>query len=108
MRLVPSVAIFVFGFAMFQGWDRLLHRAPSHLSDPLQSKLAFVGGAFFLALGLFGCLWPVQLMERAVPALRGRIATLDPNSARKVMLIGKVFGAMFLLGSVYIMRRGGG
>jgi len=47
-------------------------------------------------------------MERAVPSLRGKIAKLDPNSARKVMLIGKVFGAMFLLGSVYIMRRGGG
>ena len=108
MRLVPSVAIFVFGFAMFQGWDRLLQRVPSHLSDPLQSKLAFAGGAFLLALGLCGCLWPVQLMERAVPSLRGKIAKLDPNSARKVTLVGKVFGAMFLLGSVYIMRRGGG
>jgi hypothetical protein len=108
MRLVPSMGILVFGFAMFRGWDRLLNGPVPHLSDPIQAKLAIVGGAFLLALGLLGCLWPVQFMERAVPALRGKVAKLEPSSAGKAMLIGKGVGVIFLLSGVWVVHRCGG
>ncbi len=106
MSLVPSLGIFVFGFALFQGWDRYLKLATSHLFDPLQARLAIGAGLFFLALGICGCIWPMLFMERFVPQLRNRTANLEPRSAAKAILVGKGFGVILLLASAYILRRG--
>jgi hypothetical protein len=88
MRAVPTAGILIFGFAFFHGWDQLLHISTPHLSDPFQARLALAGGLLFVALGLWGCLWPVQFIERTVPALRGRISALSQASLAKVMLVG--------------------
>ena len=105
MRLVPTVGIFIFGFPMFYGWDRILNSPTRHILDPFEARMALAGCAFLVAVGLCGCLWPVLLMERSVPALKGRFTALQPKDAKKVTLVGKVFGVIFLLASVNILRR---
>jgi hypothetical protein len=104
MRLVPSAGIFVFGFALFQGWDTYLKRVPLHLSEGLQAKLTLGAGLFFLLLGLFACLWPARFMERTVEQLRGKVGALDSSSLAKLTRVGKGFGALLLLASAYILR----
>lgn len=104
-RLVPTIGVFVFGFPLFYGWDRILNSPTRHILGPFEARMAIAGCVFLLAVGLCGCLWPVFLMERVNPALRGKVAALEPRDAKKVMLVGKVFGVVFLLASVNILRR---
>jgi hypothetical protein len=104
MRMVPTVGLFVFGFAMLQAWDRALHRSAFHVHDPLQLRFLQFGAAAFLAVGIFGCLWPLQFMQRMVPALRGKTTLDGPNSSRTA-LVGKCFGVLCLLASVHLFRQ---
>jgi len=102
MRMVPTAGLFVFGFAMLQAWDRALNRSKAHVHDPLQLRLLPLGAIAFLGFGIFECIWPMRFMEWFVPALRGKTANLDAPDSRKVALIGKCFGVISLLVSVFL------
>lgn len=105
MRVVPTVATFAFGFAMFSGWDQILNRPAQHISDPFQAKIAIGGCAILLAFALWGCLWPTSFMERFAYGLSGKIATLESRSSPKIVLVGKGVGIASLLALVFIRRR---
>lgn len=105
MRLVPTVGIFVFAFPLFYGWQRILNSRSSYVFDPFESRTALIGCAFLLAIGIWGCLWPLALMDRFVPQLNEKTGRLSSENKSKVMFIGKVFGVIFLLASVNILQR---
>lgn len=105
MRMVPTAGLFVFGFALLQAWDRALHKVVIPVRSSPQLQLHVIGAILFLVLGILGCVWPLKFMERAVPAIRGRISELDSRLVQRIVLIGKCFGVTFLLASCFLFRQ---
>lgn len=100
MRLVPAVAIFVFGFAMFRGWDQLLHRPTSHLASPLQIRLSELAAIVFIIAGLSGCILSPQLLKKLAPRISD-----DSRKARTLIMGIQLFGVICVLVAVQLFRR---
>ena len=100
MKLVPSVAIFVFGFAMLQGWDRLLRRASVHWTDPRAVRIAEGIAAVLVVVGLAGCIFSAQFIDRVNPRLGD-----TSRSARAYVIILQLVGVTCLLIAVQLFRR---
>ncbi len=105
MRVVPAVGVFVFGFALFQGWDHLSGRNTPRLNVPFQIHLGIGSNLLFLALGFFGCVWPAMFMERFVPNLRGKTGVPESRYLRKFLVVGKLCGILLLLSAANLLRR---
>ena len=99
MRLAPTVAIFVFGFAMLRGWDQLLHRPAGPLTSPLQIRASEFSAVFFLVAGLSGCVLSPQIMKRIRPAIRS-----DSRNADSLMIGIQLLGVVCLLVAVHLFR----
>jgi len=99
MRIVATVAIFVFSFAMFQGWDRLLHRGTPHWIDPVGIRFAEASAAVFLILGLAGCIFSSQVVERVGPRFGDTSGT-----APAFVIAVQLFGVTCLLVAVQLFR----
>lgn len=99
MRLVPTAAIFIFGFAMFQGWDRLLRRASVHWTDPRGIRVAEGIAAVLVLVGLAGCIFSAQFVDRVNPR-----AGDTSGSRRAFVIILQLVGVTCLLIAVQLFR----
>jgi hypothetical protein len=100
MRLVPTAAIFVFGFALFRGWEEFLHKPSARFVDPLHIRIAEVGAVTLLIVGVFGCI--------LFPQIANKRAITEPDyqrGPRGVVVAIQIFGVICLLLEVQLFRR---
>jgi len=89
MRVVPTVGSFVFGFGLFQGWDRNLGRILPCLFDSHEIGQVIFPGVLLAAIGLLACLFSSIVKSRTAA------------------IIGKLSGAILLLVSADLLPRVG-
>jgi hypothetical protein len=100
LKLVPTVAIFVFGFAMFQGWDRFLHASTGSFRDPHQVRMTEAIAVIILLAGVSGCTSSRRILNKLAPGLR------DSSTKSQTLAIAiQLFGVICLLVAVQLFRR---
>jgi hypothetical protein len=94
------ILIFLLGSALFYEADR--GTVALHIGH-FEFITNCVAALFLALVGAFGCYFPLQFMRFFVRGLRDApTSSLDNRASKLIEASGKVFGALFLLGSSFV------
>ena len=101
-----TIVIFFVGIGLFYEIDRRWPaKNPPHL-DPFAFWSSVAAAVFLLVTGAFACFRPMQWTRLFNRHLRGvPDDRIDPESRRRIVMVAKAFGVMFLLASSRVVHQ---